>query len=604
MFVLGHVNSMKIAKRIRFAAFAAARRGATSVMFATSFIVMLMLVGLATDYSFYNEAQTQLDMAADAAAIHAVRIGVQAVLQQQTNYIAQATAAGQQWFLAQTGNVEQAKFINAPTVQVGFNSTSNLLTATVTYTGVVVTHFGGVFPSVWQNWPNWGISGTAVAVESTQSYIEFDMLLDNSSSMLIASTAAGINQMNALTPCSTAAASAGQPADGTYTWLYNATTSYGGPNNNSSTLVQGARSTTYYPYGYGYFSYTNTKGGTSYANELVPPGSPTSSTVTGECLPSFSGGTAGSATNSTNQCAYMPQMFYTSTKAGYAQCATSTGAISGGGGGSYVNSQGNVVAGTNVPQAPCAFACHWAAIPVGSTYSPDYYGVARQNGIQLRFDVLQSSAASVIQTLINYLPTSPVPTPFHIGVYTFNTGLGALYSSPLWPATGTLESLELNTALTAINNYQTPVVADSADTDFPDSMAALANTVTNAGNGSSPALARKNLFIVTDGMQDYNTSSGGRSQGPVSVAECTVLKNMGFTIYVLYTDYNPLPNYFYINNDMQYAEPTGGSPISAALQSCASSSATYYEASDSTQIAAAMANMLKVALTSPGRLSQ
>ena len=260
------------------------------------------------------------------------------------------------------------------------------------------------------------------------------------------------------------------------------------------------------------------------------------------------------------------------------------------------------MAGSNVPQAPCAFACHWA-VGASASNPTDYYGVARANNIPLRFDVVQSSSKNVVQSLINYLPNSPVPAPFHIGVYTFNTTVGTLYASPIWPVGGTAETAELNAAMTAISNYTTPVVADSADTDFPDAMTTLSGTLTNAGNGSTAGLARKNLFIVTDGMQDYVNGSGARLQGPITTTQCTAMKNMGYTIYVLNTQYNPLPNYFYLNSDKAYAEPVSSSPIAAALQSCASSSATYFVATDSDSINTAMQTMLHLALTSPGRLS-
>lgn len=53
------------------------RRGAVSILFATTAIPLAMCVGLAIDFSFYVQAQSQLTLAADAGAMHAVRIASQ-----------------------------------------------------------------------------------------------------------------------------------------------------------------------------------------------------------------------------------------------------------------------------------------------------------------------------------------------------------------------------------------------------------------------------------------------------------------------------------------------------------------------------------------------
>ena len=74
----------------RAATLASGRQGAVSIMFATAIIPLTMSVGLAVDYGFYVQALAQSTMAADSAAIHAVRIAV-------TNYNSggNATSAGQ-----------------------------------------------------------------------------------------------------------------------------------------------------------------------------------------------------------------------------------------------------------------------------------------------------------------------------------------------------------------------------------------------------------------------------------------------------------------------------------------------------------------------------
>src|SRR6202000_1707191 len=49
-----------------------------------------------------------------------------------------------------------------------------------------------------------------------------------------------------------------------------------------------------------------------------------------------------------------------------------------------------------------------------------------------------------------------------------------------------------------------------ANTDFPDALTTLANKLTAAGGGTSTTDPQKVLVIVTDGMEDYVTSSGSR----------------------------------------------------------------------------------------------
>jgi hypothetical protein len=158
----------------------------------------------------------------------------------------------------------------------------------------------------------------------------------------------------------------------------------------------------------------------------------------------------------------------------------------------------------------------------------------------------------------------------------------------------------LQTAQQIVSTMTPPIVTNDGDTDFTTSADNLAQAIQPAGNGSSAAAALKNLFIVTDGMQDTPKK---RAMGPMTNAlnetTCQNFKNKGVNVFVLYTPYLPLPNPYYLSNDRQYAEPTvpgGTSPILAALQACASSPANFFQASDPAAINAAMQQMLKAAL--------
>ncbi len=585
------------------------RKAGVSILFASSIVPLLLVVGLSVDYSFYGEAQAQLNMAADSAALHAVRVAIQAEQAQQANFLAQGIAAGQAWFTAQEGSVPQLQANSIlPKVTVTNNTTTNTITATVTYTGVIMTQFGVWAPVHWNNWPNWGIAGTATAVVSTQSYIEFDLLLDNSGSMLIAANPADIDRMDTLTPCSTQSANEGQSIDGAYSWVYNTTSN----NNNSSTVAK--YSSNYIPYGYGTYGYKATSGpnngNTVYVNEILP----STTTQQGACNAGFTGPSSGAF----NECPYIPGAKLGSdtilSPNGYGQCVNSSGVPTGGGPGSYVSGTSPSTTTTsvnNVPQAPCAFACHNVAVASGQTYSNDYYGVARSNNIPLRFDTVQSAASQVIQSLINYLPTSTTANPFSVGVYTFNTGLNTIYTPPAQSSITTIaqETAELNSALNAVTSFQTPVTDDVPDTDFPDSMTSLYNIVSqenlsqNVPPGTSVSNPQRNLFIVTDGVLDYQSGST-RYLGGFPSSACQQFKALGFTVYVLYTTYYPLPNNFYLGYVKSYTEPTNSSTVAKDLQACATSASTFFQATNATQIQTAMQQMLQAALTTAGRLSQ
>ena len=219
--------------------------------------------------------------------------------------------------------------------------------------------------------------------------------------------------------------------------------------------------------------------------------------------------------------------------------------------------------------------------------------------LTLRLDVVVQAAASVIKTLQNNIET---PSQFMIGVYEFNTKYTRVY-----PASGSAEAgADLAAALQAVQALSPVVTQNSGDTDFPTAAKNLAGNVLNAGDGSSQAAPRKNLFIVTDGMQDPPSRVSGAMTSANNEQICKLFKDKGFNVYVLYTPYLPLPNPYYLTNEKQHAEPTapgGTSVILAALKACASSSSNFFQASDPVAINTAMQQMLQSALNSASRVS-
>jgi hypothetical protein len=370
------------------------------------------------------------------------------------------------------------------------------------------------------------------------------MLLDNSGSMLIPSTSAGIAQMESATPCSTKGLSQGgrgmtDSRGAGYWWNWDYTGNYG--------------------YNYG--------------SNSPPPASP----INGNCDPAYTGNKAA--------CTYAPAMQNISS--------SNTWYCTNQGGYKYTSSSGQTYYRV---QAPCAFACHSDSSGNGN----DFYSLARNAGIELRTDVVQSAAANVIQALSN----KQQPNQFSVGVYAFNNTLSAV-----WPISGEATT-DLTTTQSKTKAMTPPVTvskpAPIGNTDFKASMQSLSQNVTSAGNGTTPTTPFKNLFIVTDGINDPNYDSAIDAMNAASNESCSQFWAKGFDVYVLYTPYLPLPSGKYQTVVMPYSEPaqTGATAANvAALQACARYPSHFFQATNPTAINTAMQMMLASALNSPGRVS-
>ena len=560
------------------------RRGSVTVMFAGMAIPLVIAAGLAVDYSFYVQAQSQLVTAADAGALHAVRIAAADFVAGQTvaQSVAAGTAAGRQWWDAQVGNISDANVPEANVIvpAVQYNASNGTFTETISYQGTVNTHVAGHVTNI----TSWPIQGSSTASITANSYAGFYFLIDNSSSMLIGATPADITKIEALTICSPTATAIGAAQNMTnYAWTYPA------------------------PYGYG--EYETTPGNpNTWTDQTIPTPLPAGQQL-GSCASNFSGSAA--------QCPYAPNVTQYGSSATVVDaagfCPTGTGVPDG-----FVNPGGNTVPPridrvtqktANLPQAPCGFACHT------NDGVHDYYTLARQSGqgIMLRFDVIQQAAANVMNLLIARQQNTQITNQFAVGVYQFNSSVTQVH-----PASGNTfveADSNLTGAQTDITNITTPVVGDGPNTNFPTAVNYLASNLQPAGSGGTPSTRTKNMFIITDGLEDDQNS--GRFVGPMTAdppaAEtyCSKLKALGYNLYVLYTPYYPLANPFYLRTDpygaINYVEPTvppaTTNPMVAALKACASSPNQFYEASDSADINTALQSAVQSALASPGRLT-
>jgi hypothetical protein len=495
-------------------------RGSVSILFAGAAVPIVGMLGLAIDYTFLNQARTQMALAADTAAISSVRLASSEFVQPVTTWQSDAVANGGQWYTVQLGSLRGAK---AGTTTVSVARSGTTFTSSVVYAGTVPTHFARMFGI-----DDFNIAGTSVASINIDAYVNITLLLDNSSSMLIGSTTADVNTMQSITACSPESMTSGQN-----------TSAWTGPTTPATCPT----------------TYTKTAGINTY-NEGPP-------------------------------------------KAGSAPVA-----------------------------AACGFACHWSSNNQTVNGKADYtqydyyalsqnptkYGAIAATAPTLRFAVVQSAAAAVIQTMA---ADEVLTDQFGLSVFTFASPPNSTSTNPLtpiYPTTAGQVGYDLSTdaagAQTAVTGIVQPVVANSGDTDFPDAMSTLAtNDLTTAGDGSSLTSPKKDLIIVTDGILDYTPVGGSRIYGPFSstaaVAGCNAVKKLGVQIYVLYTPYTPLPyNPFYVSNIAQYISnpPTPNETITA-LQACASATSNYFEADIPSQITTGLNSLLKAAISSPARIN-
>jgi len=143
------------------------------------------LVGMALDFSSAIQKRTRLNAAADAAALAAV---TPAMMTQSNQAV---TTAAQNMFAAAASAIPALNY-TSPTIVI--TNTGLTRTVTVSYTASSVNSFASILGE-----PNWPLSGSAQASSSTSPNINFYLLLDNSPSMNIAATTAGINTMVAAT---------------------------------------------------------------------------------------------------------------------------------------------------------------------------------------------------------------------------------------------------------------------------------------------------------------------------------------------------------------------------------------------------------------------
>jgi Flp pilus assembly protein TadG len=163
--------------------FAEDRRGNVAIIFGLTLVPIVFLTGMGIDYTSATQKKAMLDAAADAAALAAV---TPALMAQPSG---SSVTAAQNMFNSQVSSIQGLSYTSA---NLSVTAVDNALTRTVTvnYTAGSQNAFSGVLGQ-----STWAITGSSQSTASVAPNIDFYLLLDNSPSMAIAATTAGINTM-------------------------------------------------------------------------------------------------------------------------------------------------------------------------------------------------------------------------------------------------------------------------------------------------------------------------------------------------------------------------------------------------------------------------
>ena len=153
--------------RAWFYRFARDRKANVAVIVALTMVPIIFLLGMTLDFTQALRKKEQLDAAADAAAIAAVR----PAMLMQTDAVAQATAYS--IFMSAANSLSGLVAVPTPTITV--TDVGLQRTVSVTYTAASINNF----PKVLLNTASWPIQGSATAQAAAAPNMNFYLLMDD-----------------------------------------------------------------------------------------------------------------------------------------------------------------------------------------------------------------------------------------------------------------------------------------------------------------------------------------------------------------------------------------------------------------------------------------
>ncbi len=168
--------------------FAKDRKANVAVIAALTMVPIIFLLGMTLDFTQALRKKEQLDAAADAAAIAAVR----PAMLMASDTVAAATANA---IFMSTANSLSPGLAAVPTPTITVTDVGLQRTVSVSYNAASLNNF----PVLLMNSPSWPISGSATAKAGSAPNMNFYLLMDDSPSMAIGATATDITNLIAAT---------------------------------------------------------------------------------------------------------------------------------------------------------------------------------------------------------------------------------------------------------------------------------------------------------------------------------------------------------------------------------------------------------------------
>jgi Flp pilus assembly protein TadG len=178
--------------------FAGDRKANVAVITALTIVPIIFLLGMSLDFTQALRKKGQLDAAADAAAIAAVR----PAMLMQSDTVAQSTANA--IFMSVANGIPGLVATPTPTITVTDSGLQR--TVSVSYSAASLNNF----PKVLVNTASWPINGSATAQAASAPNMNFYLLMDDSPSMGIGATLTDINNLITATAPSRQPASSSQ----------------------------------------------------------------------------------------------------------------------------------------------------------------------------------------------------------------------------------------------------------------------------------------------------------------------------------------------------------------------------------------------------------
>lgn len=238
----------------------------------------------------------------------------------------------------------------------------------------------------------------------------------------------------------------------------------------------------------------------------------------------------------------------------------------------------------------CAFACHDPSHYYSGT---DYRVVAKNDGIKLKIDYVNTAIQTFFSSLSPALTSAGADSRFSI--YTYGTNFSTLQASTSSISTATSKAAKID--IEAIGN----AASNWGYTKTSSALGSVKNALTNVGDGSSATARKTYVVFITDGVEDLPSPGAtyGRSTDLDYGPACTTLKGTGATLIAIEATY---PS---VTGDAQYNEivaPLAPS-LAPTLTACATSSNWYFSADNGPAIQAAMSSIV-TQITSALRLTK